>query len=108
MLKKSARLGRAAFSEYFNKGKRTHGLYSTVIYSPAPEFLCSVVVGKKVSKKAPVRNTLRRRAYALVETLVKEKNLNGACIVIVKPEAMKLSRKAFAEALLVEVGRVLN
>jgi ribonuclease P protein component len=108
MLKKSARLGRAAFSNYFSKGKRSHGLYTTVIYSPAEAFLCSVVVGKKVSKKAPVRNTIRRRIYSLVERIVKEKNLSGAYIVIVKPEVIKLSKKAFGVALEEEVGRVLN
>jgi len=60
MLKKTERLNRAAFSTYFASGKRTHGTYLTIITAPAETLLSSVVVGKKVSKKAPTRNSIKR------------------------------------------------
>lgn len=108
MLKKSARLDRTSFSLYFNKGKRTHGSYTTIVTSPAEGFRCAVVVGKKVSKKAPVRNSIRRRIYALVEKMTKEKTFSGVCIIITKPSIARLSRKAFTTSLTEEVGRALN
>lgn len=108
MLKKSERLNRAAFSQYFAKGKRNHGTYTTIITSPAETFFASVVVGKKVFKLAHQRNSLRRRVYALVERYKKERNLTGVFIIITKPEAAKLSKKEFTLAFKTELGRVLN
>lgn len=108
MLKKTERLDRKSFSIYFSKGKKTHGLYSTIIYAQSEGFFSSVVVGKKVSKKAPVRNTIRRRVYGIIEKLKKEHNLTGVYIVIIKPEVIKLSKRQFLEAVEAEVGRVLN
>jgi ribonuclease P protein component len=108
MLKKTERLNRLVFSNHFSKGKRTYGLYTTIIYSPSEGFLSSVVVSKKVSKKAPVRNTIRRRVYGIIEKLKKDYNLVGAYIVILKPEVVKLSKKEFTISVEEELGRVLK
>jgi ribonuclease P protein component len=108
MLKKSERLGRAAFAHYFKVGKRTHGTYLTLITFPAPTFFSAVVVGKKVSNLAPARNSLRRRIYALLAKLKTEKNLTGVFIVITKPEIAKLSKKSLVSSVGAEVGKVLN
>lgn len=108
MLKKSERLDRSAFSHYFSRGKRIHGSYITVISSPADTFLCSVVVGKKVSKKAHQRNLLRRRLYGLVEVFKKERGLKGSFIIISKPGIAQLSKQAFTAALKEELGRALK
>lgn len=108
MLKKSERLNRPSFSLYFSKGKRTHGTYTTIIVSPTEAFLCSVVVGKKVSKQAVVRNSIRRRLYGIIERYKKERVITGAFIVIAKPAIAKLSKKAFNLELEKEVGMALK
>ncbi len=109
MLKKTERLNRTDFNLCFAKGGRIHGLYTTVINYPSLEgFLCAVVVSKKVSKKAPVRNKIRRRVYGVVEKIKKDKNLKGSHIIVVKPEVNKLSAAAFTSLLGEEVGRLLN
>lgn len=108
MLKKTERLSRFAFSLHFVKGKKTHQKYTSIVSSPSPQFKMSVVVGKKVSKKAPTRNTIKRRIYGLIETLRKERDLTGIFIVIAKPELAKLTKKAFKEAVLEEFGGVIN
>lgn len=108
MLKKTERLNRPSFSLYFSKGKRIHGTYTTIIASPAEAFLCSVVVGKKVSKQAVVRNSIRRRLYGMVERYKTEKALTGVYIIIAKPAISKLSKKAFNVELEKEVGMALK
>ena len=68
----------------------------------------SVVVGKKVSKKATTRNTIKRRIYGLLSDVKKEKAFTGIYIVIVKPELAKLTKKEFKNKVLEEFGRVTN
>jgi ribonuclease P protein component len=108
MLKKSERLSRSLFTQYFEKGKRNHGLYTTIITLPHQAFLCSVVVGKKVSKLSPKRNQIRRRIYGLVENIKQEKSLSGVFIIITKPAINTLSKADFQVKVLEEVGRVLK
>jgi len=108
MLKKSQRLTRVAFMDCFSKGKRIHATYSTSIISPATILQCAVVVGKKVSKKAVTRNTLRRSAYGVIERLVKERPVQGMFIFVLKPTVAGISRAALQTALEAEFGRVLN
>ena len=108
MLKKSERLGRAAFNTYFKAGKRFHGTYTTVIVSPTPTFLAAVVVGKKVSKLAPKRNTLRRKIYAFLGKKHIETPLSGSYIIITKPAIARLSKQDFYTALETELGRALK
>ncbi len=108
MLKKTERLSRFAFSIHFVKGKKTHQKYTSIISSPAPHFKAAVVVGKKVSKKSPTRNSIKRRIYGLIEIARKEKDVTGVYIVIAKPELAKLTKNAFKEAILAEFGGVIN
>lgn len=108
MLKKSERLDRSSFTNYFKKGKKWNGTYTTIVTHPSPVFLASVVVGKKVSKKAVTRNSIRRRLYGVLELLRRDKKLTGVYIIITKPDIGKLTKKAFTPTLLEEVGRVLK
>jgi len=93
MLAKKDRLSREDFAAYFKSGKRYHSPVATLIVSPCDEFHGSVVVSKKVSKKAPVRNTLRRRAYAQLYSVLKKQNKTGVYILLLKPKIVTLSRK---------------
>lgn len=108
MLKKSERLDRSSFTNYFKKGKKVNGAYTTIVTHPSPTFLASVVVGKKVSKKAVTRNLIRRRLYGILELYRQKQKFTGVYIIIAKPEINKLTKKAFATTLHEEVGRVLK
>ncbi len=88
MFKKSERLNRSAFAEYFKIGRRFHGDDFTLVYSPAPVRAVAVVVGKKVFKGAVDRNTLRRRVYGATRILLQGKS--GVYVIITKPTAKNL------------------
>jgi len=97
MLKKANRLSRTQFTEYFRLGKRHHFEHLTVIYSPTPTFFAAVVVGKKISKGAVRRNTLKRRVLARLSQVQKESAVTGVFIIILKPSFNSLSRTAADE-----------
>lgn len=108
MLPKTERLDRAKFSDFFAKGRRVHGTYTTLVLSPSDDFISSVVVGKKVAKLAHERNRIRRRIYSLLRTIKVEVNPKLALIVIVKPAITKLSKADFVKEVEVEIVRALN
>lgn len=95
MFKKTERLNRTAFTQYFKIGKRLHTDYFTLVYSPAPLQAVAVVVGKKVYKGAVERNTLRRRVYAAIRNTG---NTSGIYLVIAKPAAKDLVQPEIAHA----------
>lgn len=108
MFKRSERLNRTQFSEFFNRSKRIQGEHITVLYSPAPTFFGAVVVGKKVAKKAHDRNRIRRRLYACLRVLKLEHALTGAYILVAKPKITSLSKRAFMNEVPKELGQVVN
>jgi ribonuclease P protein component len=63
MLARTNRLSRAFFQAAFTQGKRRH--YGDFVVTVASDTIVkiAVVVSKKVSKKAVVRNRLRRQVY---------------------------------------------
>ncbi|HCC05560.1 TPA: ribonuclease P protein component [Patescibacteria group bacterium] len=65
MLKKKQRLSRADFTNLLKKGKRLHSPYFSLLYMGAQETKCGLVVGKKIAKKATMRNKVRRQIYAI-------------------------------------------
>ena len=85
MLKKTDRLTKKAFDTYFKSGRRLHGKYMQLIYTPLEQFHGAAVVGKKVSKKAVLRNQYRRRLYNALYQLKIEQELTGVFICITKP-----------------------
>ena len=91
MLKKQQRLTKKEFDTYFKSGKRSHSPLMQLIYAPDSSFHGAAVAGKKVSKKAVERNTIRRRMYAALYALSKEEQLAGVYIMIAKPEARSAS-----------------
>jgi len=108
MLKKTERLSRFYFTLHFAKGKKVHQTYTSIISTPADNFRLAVVVGKKVSKKSPTRNSIKRRIYGLLEVVKKARGLTGVYIVIAKPGLATLTKAAFRQAVLEEFGRVIN
>ena len=106
MLAKKARLTTSQFNQYFKDGKRFYGTYVQVVYTPLSTFHGSVVVGKKVSKKAVDRNRLRRRLYGVLYQLHKRDNLSGVHVVLVKPTALKTEYTAVRSELETLIGRI--
>jgi ribonuclease P protein component len=102
MLKKAERVPRSDFAAFFKQGRRFHSDNATVVFTPYPTFHASVVVSKKVSKSAVIRNTLRRRVYAKlsVQSAVKQ---TGVFVVVLKPSFAKLSRTEASE----EISRLI-
>jgi ribonuclease P protein component len=99
MLKKTQRLTTSQFDQFFASGKRNHFTHLTIIYHPAKVLQGAAVVGKKVSKSAVRRNTLRRRVYARLAQVVMEKAVTGVFIIILKPSYNSLTRVAADEFL---------
>ena len=97
MFKKSERLNRTAFTEYFKIGRRFHTDDFTLIYSPAPIKGVAVVVGKKVFKGAVDRNTLRRRVYDVTRLVLQD--TSGVYVIIAKPSAKNLNQSAVVPAI---------
>ncbi len=96
------RLSRTDFATVFAKGKRIHSKHATLILMPNKDLALSVVVSKKVAKKAVDRNTLKRRVYALA---VPYRQAPIDAIVLLKVGALRVPRKLFQteiEALLAQ------
>lgn len=106
MLKKRARLTKKEFDQFFTSGKRFHTHLLQLIYTPHDTFHGAAVAGKKVSKKAFVRNKLRRRLYAALYALKKEHDLPGVFIAIAKPSAEQASYTELKDALDQLIGRI--
>jgi ribonuclease P protein component len=101
MFAKDRRLQRAEFNQYFadKKATRIGGPYHTLMVIPGP-CKVSVVAGKKVAKRAVVRNRLRRQAYGTLARLHQASPLpNQVYIVIYKPGATAASRLRLDSAL---------
>lgn len=91
MLKKKERLTKKEFDRFFSSGRRLHSPFFTLVHTKDVPFHGSVVVGKKIFKRAVSRNQLRRRLYNILYRLSREKHLEGVYIVLTRPPAAKAS-----------------
>ncbi len=97
MFKKSQRLDRATFTQYFKTGRRFQSSNLTLVYIPGVPFGVSAVVGKKVAKQAVDRNRTRRRIYAATRRFFGvQTDIAGVHIIIAKPTAAKITRLVLA------------
>ena len=68
MLKKANRFsGRVRLLRVFRTGRVTRSQECSVRFAEAKQLRVAVVVSKKVSKSAVVRNRIRRRVYSFME-----------------------------------------
>lgn len=102
MFKKNNRLTRSEFSHYYKIGKKEHNKHLTFITSPSPTPKISVVVGKKVSKIAVRRNTIKRQVYATLRSAPTSDKFE-VLIVVVKPSFPSLGKKQAREFLIKEI-----
>jgi len=99
MLGKKERLTRAMFDRSFSIGKRVHHPLLQIIHDTSDvNFHGSVVVGKKVHKRAVDRNRLRRQVYGLLYRHHKECGLTGTYIIIMKPAAKTATKNQVRDA----------
>ena len=106
MLPKRQRLTTAEFNQFFKSGRRFHHPLMQLIYTPHPTFHGSVVVGKKVAKKAVARNRARRQLYAVLYRFAKDHVPTGVYLVILKPAAASATvteRKAALSEILAQI-----
>lgn len=108
MFKKSERLSRSEFSDYFSAGKKHHSTHITIITHPLSTRKVAVVVGKKVAKSAVRRNTLKRRVFAIAKEILTETEYRGVIILILKPACNSLPRTTMADILQKTIAQVLK
>lgn len=108
MLKKSKRLTKNQFSKYFKTGRKHHSTHLTIVYTEHTNLHASVVVSKKVSKRAVDRNTIRRRVYAEIRNSLVRNNQTGVFIILVKPSLSTLSRKEANQEVAAAIAAVVK
>jgi ribonuclease P protein component len=100
MLPQKERLTRELFNQSFSVGKRIHLPYlQLIVDDTSNSFHGSVVVSKKVYKKATDRNKLRRQLYAIMSVFYKLNVSKATCIIIVKPNIKDISSLKIREDL---------
>jgi len=98
MFSRQERLNRHEFTTYFKEGKRYSLPLMQVIYTPSEKLKVAVVVGKKVSKQAVVRNKLRRQTYHSLRGVFIDLKINkGVFIVILRPATKDAPLPSFKE-----------
>lgn len=97
MVAKQARISRTDFPAILQSGKRFHSTHVSAVVVPTPTPQVSVVVSKKVAKRAVDRNRLRRRVYGVAERFLAESPLPYAVIFLLRPGALRVARQALAE-----------
>ena len=91
MLPKKERLSRLEFSRFFSMGKRYHSPFFTIVHTPFEVLHVSVVVSKKISNRAVMRNKIRRRIYDIVRHYRTEQKVGGVFIFLTKKGVEKAS-----------------
>ncbi len=93
MLPKSRKIrGRKIFGAIYQSGQKTFSHFITLFFAPGSgpsRFAC--VVSLRVSKKAVLRNKLRRRAYSLVGKHLSDTKDGYNIILVFKSGAAELS-----------------
>ncbi|HEU4677392.1 MAG TPA: ribonuclease P protein component [Candidatus Paceibacterota bacterium] len=90
MLPKKERLSREDFSRFFSSGKRRNSPALGLVYTPYPSLHVSVVVPKKVARRAVDRNVMRRRIYDIVRRHRDEVGATGVFIFLAKAPALRM------------------
>lgn len=106
MFKKSERLTRPQFETFFKTSKRFQTDTITCLYSPFAMTHASVVVGKKVAKKAHDRNSIRRRIYGVAYRQLKKEQRTGVYIFLTKPAFTSLTKKQQLESVQNVLSRI--
>ena len=97
MLSKDKKINTQLFKEVLNKGKTHHFTYFSVktLKSPVNENKSkfTIVVSKKIVKKAISRNLIRRRFFNIIKDIYKDFPTPYAFIFFLKKEGKELNYK---------------
>ena len=108
MLKAKNKLNSVEFSKVFFKGKKLHSDNLMVTYlSGMPQFKAAVVVSKKQTKTAILRNYKRRVVFNAIDSVNKEyaQNTNGVhLVVMVKKGSLGISYAQIEK----EIGQLIQ
>ncbi len=108
MLAKKDRLSRTEFNRFFAVGKRYHSPSFQIVSVPYPTFHASVVVSKKIAKRAVMRNKIRRRIYDILRHYTKAEALHGVYIVLTKSGVEKRSYHELKEEMHTQLGHIIK
>ncbi len=86
MLSKSQRIPRELFGTILESRAYSYAPHFSLRFAPDSKSLFSVSVSKKVSKKATIRNRVRRRVYSTMRKYIKNTK-PGLYLFIAKPGA---------------------
>lgn len=93
MFNKAHRLPKKEFDYYFKNSRSYQNDAAILRFAPFNTYKVAVVVGKKVSKRAVVRNRARRQIYAAIRRYHQTNPLLGVYICMAKPAFLKLPKK---------------
>lgn len=96
--------GRHALNAAYAKGRTVRGEWISLRYlnTSRPGLRSAVVVSRKVSKSAVVRNRIRRRIYEQIRQMLADKALNAPADLVVSvfdERVATMPRERLAEAL---------
>ena len=85
----------------FSQGKSIFGVIIGVKYKPnhLKNSRFAIVIGKKISKKAVIRNRLRRQISAILYEELKKFKINYDLIILVRPNIINKKRDEIKEDL---------
>ncbi len=111
MLHKQRRVSTALFDEVMTKGKSFHSSHLTLrlLYKDGLDTShFSVVVPKKVSIKAVVRNALRRRLYPIIRKFEARLTFSAVALIFIKTDISTVPHEELTEEVRMLLSRVFN
>ena len=98
MLPKSRRIPRESFKPLLLSRKYLNSEHFSLRVAPSTKPRVAVSVSKKVSKKAVVRNRVRRRVYSVTATIFPQLS-NNLFLLIAKPRSEKVKGQELKDEL---------
>ena len=92
MLPQKARIPRKLFGEILDSRRYLNSDLFTLKIAPSEHVRVAVSVSKKVSKRAVVRNKIRRRVYVSVRDILSDIK-PGLYLIVVRPGAEKVKKE---------------
>lgn len=111
MLPRQRRVSTALFQEVMVKGKSFHSSHLTLrlLYKDGLDTShFSVIVPKKVSLKAVVRNALRRRLYPILRKFEARLTFPAVALIFVKTDISEISHEELTEEIRMLLSKVFN
>lgn len=108
MLPKKERLTRKEFNRFFSLGKRFHSPTFQIVYTPSQELHASVVVPKKIIRRAVERNKIRRRIYDIVRHYRTDTAVKGVFIFLAKSSVGSMSYATLKEEINTNLHKIIT